>query len=403
MKSEKFERIYKVVMLIILTALITFIITTVVMKNAMGYTQTKYLIGTDKNDLTERLKYYKSFIDKNYIFETDENKMIDSAIKGYFAGLGDEYSEYITKEEMDDYLSNATGKYVGIGVYIANDTKVNKILVLATMKGTPAEEAGIKPGDYITKVDGVEYTGEQLSEASNKLKSEEGIKAKVEILRDEDQTIELEVERREIKITHVEGKVLNNDIGYIKISSFDDGCYKEFLERYNELKQKNIKSLIIDLRDNGGGIVKEATDIADLFVDTDATLLITKSKNKEEQFTKAKKEKEIDMPVVFLTNEGTASASEILVCAVKENTQNTKIVGTKTYGKGIIQSIFTLKDGDGIKLTTEEYFSPNHNKIHKTGITPDEEIELEIPEGKSKYELEEKDDNQLNKAIEILK
>lgn len=403
MKSEKFERIYKVVMLIILTALITFIITTVVMKNAMGYTQTKYLTGTDKNDLTERLKYYKSFIDKNYIFETDENKMIDSAIKGYFAGLGDEYSEYITKEEMDDYLSDATGKYVGIGVYIANDTKVNKILVLATIKGTPAEEAGIKAGDYITKVDGVEYTGEQLSEASNKLKSEEGTKAKVEILRDEDQTIELEVERREIKITHVEGKVLNDDIGYIKISSFDDGCYKEFLEIYNELKQKNIKSLIIDLRDNGGGIVKEATDIADLFVDTDATLLITKSKNKEEQLTKAKKEKEIDMPVVFLTNEGTASASEILVCAVKENTQNTKIVGTKTYGKGIIQSIFTLKEGDGIKLTTEEYFSPNHNKIHKTGITPDEEIELEIPEGKSKYELEEKDDNQLNKAIEILK
>lgn len=326
--------------------------------------------------------------------------MLESAIKGYVSGLGDEYSEYITKEEMEEYLADATGKYVGIGVYITSDTKTNQILVLAPMKNSPAEEVGMKTGDIINKVDGVEYTGEQLSEASSKMKGEEGTKVKIEIIRD-NKTIELEVERKTIKVNHVEGKILNNNIGYIQISTFDDGCYEEFKEKYNELSCQNIKALIIDLRNNGGGIVAESTDIADMMVEKDKILLITTAKGEEEEITKAKKQKVIDLPIVFLVNENTASASEILTVAVKENNENVKVVGTKTYGKGVIQSIFTLSDGSGIKLTTNEYFSPNHNTINKVGITPDYEVDL--TNGNNMYTVEENEDIQLQKAIELLK
>ena len=399
MKSERNQRIYKIIMLVILTAVITFMITTIALYKTIGDSNIKYVVS-DESTIGKKIQYYKSFIEKNYIYDINEEAMIESAIKGYFEGLGDEYSEYITKDEMQDYMADATGKYVGIGVYIANNTETNQILVLMPMKGSPAEEAGIKSGDVIYKVDGIEYTGEELSEASNQLKGEEGTKVKVGILRGEE-TLEIEVERKTIKVNHIESQVLENNIGYIQISTFDDGCYEEFVQNYNNLKSQNIKSLIIDLRNNGGGIVNEATDIADMFVEKGKTLLITTGKAGEEEITIAKKDKEIDLPVVILVNENTASASEILTAAIDENLENVKVVGTKTYGKGVIQSIFTLKDGSGVKLTTNEYYTPNRNSINKVGITP--EYIIEIPKDESKYTIEQENDTQLNKAIELLK
>ena len=399
MKTENSQRIYKIIMLVVLTAVITFMVTTIALYKTIGNSNIKY-IATDNSSIGQKIAYYKSFIEKNYIYDIDEEKMLESAIKGYFEGLGDEYSEYITKDEMQDYMADATGKYVGIGVYIGNNSATNQIVVLMPMKGSPAEEAGIIAGDVITKVDGIEYKGEELSEASNKLKGEEGTKVKVEILREE-QTLEIEVQRKTIKVNHIESEVLENNIGYIQISTFDDGCYEEFVQNYNNLKSQNIKSLIIDLRNNGGGIVEEATNIADMFIEKGKTLLITTGKNTEEEITKAKKDKEIDLPVVILVNENTASASEILTAAIKENGDNVKVVGTKTYGKGVIQSIFTLKDGSGVKLTTNEYYTPNHNSINKIGITP--EYVVELPKDESIYGVEQKDDTQLNKAIELLK
>ena len=171
MNSNKIQKVYKTVMLIVLTALITFIVTTVMMKNSNNGTTVKY-VTSENTDLGAKFEYYKDFIKKYYIYDLDENKMIDSAIQGYFEGIGDGYSEYISKDEMKEYLDDIKGHYVGIGVYIANDTKTNKIVVLMPIKGSPAEEAGLKSGDIILKVDGIEYTGEQLTEASNKLKSE---------------------------------------------------------------------------------------------------------------------------------------------------------------------------------------------------------------------------------------
>ena len=398
MKTEKSNRIYKTIMLVLLTAIITFIITSISMYNVLGKKTIKTL--TNSSSIESTFNNFKKFIEKKYIGTIDEEKMLESAIKGYVEGLDDEYSEYITKEEMKEYMEETNGKYVGIGVYISNNTQTNQIVVLMPMKGSPAEEAGMKSGDIITKIDGVEYKGEDLSKASNALKQEEGTKVKVEILRD-NQTIELEIERKTIKINHVESDVINNSIGYIQISTFDDGCYDEFKQKIDELKTKNIKSLIIDLRNNGGGIVEEAINIADLFTTKNSTLLITTGKNTEEEITKAKKDKEIDMPIVILVNENTASASEILTAAIKENCDKVTIVGKITFGKGVIQTIFTLTDGSGLKLTTNEYYTPKRNKINKIGIKPD--VEVDFPENESVYSIEKQKDTQLQKAIELLK
>ena len=398
MKTEKSNRIYKTIMLVLLTAIITFIITSISMYNVLGKKTIKTL--TNSSSIESTFNNFKKFIEKKYIGTIDEEKMLESAIKGYVEGLDDEYSEYITKEEMKEYMEETNGKYVGIGVYISNNTQTNQIVVLMPMKGSPAEEAGMKSGDIITKIDGVEYKGEDLSKASNALKQEEGTKVKVEILRD-NQTIELEIERKTIKINHVESDVINNSIGYIQISTFDDGCYDEFKQKIDELKTKNIKSLIIDLRNNGGGIVEEAINIADLFTTKNSTLLITTGKNTEEEITKAKKDKEIDMPIVILVNENTASASEILTAAIKENCDKVTIVGKTTFGKGVIQTIFTLTDGSGLKLTTNEYYTPKRNKINKIGIKPD--VEVDFPENESVYSIEKQKDTQLQTAIELLK
>ena len=396
MKDNKLQKIYKSIMLVILTAAITFIITSVVMYNQFGKTTVKFVAS---DNISRTFQMFRKYINEKYIGELDDDKMLESAIKGYVAGLEDEYSEYITKEEMKEYMEDAMGNYVGIGVYIANNTETNQIVVLMPIKGSPAEEVGIKSGDIITKVDGIAYTGEQLDEASSALKKEEGTKVKVEVLRD-DKTIEFDITRKAIKINHIEAEVMNNKIGYIQITTFDEGCYDEFVQKWQELKKQNVTSLVIDLRNNGGGIVEEALNIADLFVDKDKTLLITKGKEEGEKIEKAKKNKLIDMPICILINENTASSSEILAAAIKENNDNVKLIGKTTFGKGVIQTIYTLTDGSGLKLTTNEYFTPKHNAINKVGIKPD--IEVELPEGEDYYTITRETDTQLQKALDEL-
>ena len=194
---------------------------------------------------------------------------------------------------------------------------------------------------------------------------------------------------------HVTSKMLEDNIGYIQIDAFEDGVADKFEEKYNELNKSGLKGLIIDLRSNGGGVVDEATDIADLFTEKNKPVLIMKDKNGEETITKAKKEQVIsNIPVVILTNETTASASEILAGALRDN-YSAKLVGKTTYGKGVIQTVYKLTDGSGLKITTEEYYTPSHNKIHKVGLVPDEEVEENTEN--------EDNDTQLNKAIELIK
>lgn len=404
MNYEKTQRIYKTIMLIFLVALITSLITTIVVyKYGIPANSIKYITSsnTDEDVIGKTLSNFRSVIDKYYLGEVDEEKLLNGAIKGYIEGLDDEYSEYFTKEEFDDYKTTALGNYTGIGIYMVKDTERNLILVLSPIKGTPAEKAGLLPGDIISKIDDVTYTGEQMTEASNKIKAGQvGTKVKLEIIRDSE-VLTIDILREEIKINHVESKMLDGNIGYLSISTFDEGCYEEFQTKMDEFTSKNVKSIIIDLRNNGGGIVDEAVNIADLFTNKDETLLITVDKNGNEDITKAKQDKKYNVNIVVLTNENTASASEILAGALRDKAQ-CKIVGTKTYGKGVIQQLITLNDGSGLKITTNEYYTPNKTKINKEGINPD--VIVELPEElQNQLTLEESQDTQLKKAIEILK
>lgn len=402
MEKRSSQQVYRTIMLVIITVLITSLVTTIVIYNFV-IKSGKIAIKSDDNSslggLEATLASFRSVLEEKYMGEIDDETLIEGAIKGYVSALGDPYTTYYTKEEMDELMEETTGNYVGIGIYMTLDLENNAIYVVKPMEGSPAEEAGIKAGDLITKVDGIEYSGEELDQASNAIKGKEGTKVKLEILSN-GQTREIEVERRKIIVSHIVEKKFDS-IGYLLIEDFDGGCADEFEEKYKELEKQGIDRLIIDLRNNGGGVVNEAVDIADMLLEKDKTILITKDKKGNEEVKKCDNEASITMPVVVLTNGYSASASEILVGALKDNERAT-IVGTKTYGKGVIQEVDRLNDGSGLKITIEEYYTPNRDKINKVGIKPDEEIELssEIIE-KGTYTDEE--DNQLQKAIEIIK
>ena len=239
-----------------------------------------------------------------------------------------------------------------------------------------------------------------MTVAANKIKGENGSSVKLEILRN-GETLTFDIKREKIVTNPVIAEKLENNIGYISLSSFDEETSKSFEKKFEELKSQNITSLIIDLRNNGGGIVDEAIEIANCIADKGSTLLITVDKNKKEEITKSKKDPIINMPIVVLVNENTASASEILAGALKDLNKAT-IVGKKTYGKGVIQQFITLSDGSGLKITSEEYFTPNRTTINKVGIEPNEVVEL--PDSvKNTLTVDKKDDTQLQKAIEIIK
>ena len=393
----KGQKIYRIIMIVILTAVITFMLTTIVMYNKFNnlYATNSNSSNSENNSnefsLVQTLQTFKTMINQLYIGDIDEESMLEGAIKGYVEGLGDPYTEYLTKEEMEEFTEETNSEYVGIGVYVGNDIVNNTILVVGVIKSSPAEEAGLQIGDIIEKIDGVSYTGEQLDEATKVLKAEEGSTATLTIRRNNEEK-ELTVVRRKITVQHVVSEMLENNIAYIQIDSFDANVTTNFEEQITSLINNGATGIIIDLRNNGGGIVDEATGIADLFLDKGETILITKSKKENnEEVTKSEIDPIVkDIPVVILVNEATASASEILAGALKDNYGAT-IIGKQTYGKGVIQTLYTLTDGSGIKITTEEYYTPNHNQINEVGITPDIEVDITKNE-----------DTQLQRAIEEL-
>lgn len=404
MEEKKRFKVYKIIMLVVIVAFVTFLCTSIGMYQLFTNSTTAKLAmfasNSDNKDIESALNRYKAIIDKYYLGEVNEEDLKEGAIKGYVEGLGDPYTEYISKEDMKDYLDDTMGNFVGIGIYMVKNTEANKVQILAPIKNSPAEKAGILPGDLIISVDGTTYTAEDMSVVSTKIKGEEGTTVKLEILRGtESKTFELK--RENIKVNPVEGKVLSNQIGYIEFSSFDEGTAKDFKAKYEELQRQGIKSLIIDLRNNGGGIVDEALEIADYITDKGSNLLYEVDKNNNEEIKKSENAPIINMPIVILTNENTASSSEILAGALKD-LGKAKTCGTKTYGKGVIQQVLTLPDGSGIKITSEKYLTPNKTEINKIGIKPDEEVKL--PDTvKNVLSVEEKDDTQLQKAIEMLK
>ena len=405
MENKKRYKVYRTIMLIVLVAFVTFMITSIGFYQyfVKGNSLNKYLAfmtSDESQDISQLLDTYRSVINKYYLGEVDEESLKEGAIQGYIEGLGDPYTEYISKEDMEDYLQDTMGNFVGIGIYMVQDTKTNQIMVLSPIKGSPAERAGIKPGDYIISVNGEECTASDMTVIATKIKGEEGSTVKLQILRGEE-TLDFEITRENITVNPVEGEVLENNIGYIEFSSFDDGTAEQFKAKFEELQNQGITSLIIDLRNNGGGIVDEALEIAGYIADKDSVLLYEVDKNNNEEVEKSKNDPIINMPVIILTNENTASSSEILAGALKD-LGKAKIVGTKTYGKGVIQEVLTLSDGSGLKITTEKYLTPNKTEINGIGIEPDETVEL--PDTvENVLNVDRSQDTQLQKAIEMLK
>lgn len=342
------------------------------------------------NSIAKTLKNFRKLIDEVFIGEIDEQKILDETIKGYINGLDDEYSEYMTTEEWDDFQSQALGNYVGIGIYMATD-KNNNVVVLSPIEGSPAENAGIKEGDIIAAVNEENVLGTSSDKVASLIKGEEGTEVKIKILRD-NEYLDFNLKREAIKIYHVEQEMLENNIGYISLLTFDEGCAEEFKTALQELTSKGAKKLIIDLRNNTGGLVDEALEIADCFVPKGENLLITVDAKGNKEYSKSEKDPMVDCEIIVLTNEYSASASEILLGALRDSGK-AKSVGTKTFGKGVIQSVYLLEDNSALKLTVNEYFTPNETKINKVGIEPDYEVELSE---------DSQEDLQLNKAIEIL-
>ena len=404
-KYIKRQKVYKIIMLIVLTAFITFLVTSTYILNHIEGTNgnsvlSSLISNSDDDELTKTLKGIESIIDKYYLKDVDEQKAIDGAIQGYIEALGDEYTEYIPADEIEEYTQDIMGNFVGIGIYMIENTEDNTIEVLSPIKDSPAEKAGILSGDIIVGVDGVKYTGDEMDTAANKIKGEEGTTVKIEIKRGEE-TLTFDIERAKVITNPVLSEKLENNIGYLQITSFDEGTAEDFKNKFNNLKEQGITSLIIDLRNNGGGIVEEALQIIDYIVPKGQEILITVDKDQKEEIEKSKDDVLIDMPIVVLVNEYSASASEIVAGALKDLNEAT-LVGKTTYGKGVIQQLLSLSNGAGLKVTVEEYYTPNRTKIDGVGIKPNEEVNL--PETvTSPLIVTREQDTQFQKAIEILK
>ena len=403
------NNVVKTILTIICTAIVTVILTVLIIyggnKDSAFVSffrgdETENVVGAglQSTSLSQKLHLIRNKIDSEYIGTIDENQMAEYTIKGYVAGLGDKYSAYYTKEEMTDLMEDTNGNFVGIGVYLILDEEKNLVKIYGVIPNSPAEEAGVQAEDYITSINGVSFTGSELDKVADDLRGEEGSKVTFKVLRGTE-TLEFTAKRRKVEIVHVSGQVVEGNIGYIAVDSYDGKVAEQFETEYNNLVNKGIKALIVDIRNNGGGLVDQSVKMADYFLDRGTNILIEKNNKDQETITKAKTEKKIKMPTVVLVNGYSASASEIFSAALKEKADNVTIVGSKTYGKGVIQGIYNLTDGSGLKLTIEEYFTPDHNSINKVGVEPD----VVVDDYKYASKLDTEKDTQYKKAVEILK
>lgn len=347
----------------------------------------------DKIRLLEKTindNYYKTDID----VEDEKNGIY----KGLLDSLGDPYSVYYTEEELVKLMSDTQGVYYGIGAYVSLDNTIGMPRISGVIPGTPAESAGLAIDDIIYEVDKNSTQGLTLEEVVKMIKGEEGTFVHLTLIRGtSSDNLEIDVTRAKIEVPTVNTRMLDDGIGYLQITEFDDVTYDQFVEGMAELRGNDIKGLIIDLRSNPGGNLSTVCDIArQLLPKGHIVYTMDREGNREDYDCDGKHE--IDIPVVVLVNKYSASASEILAGALKDY-QKATLVGTTTYGKGIVQRIINLKDGTAVKLTVSSYYTPNGVNIHGIGIDPDVEIEYDAEAATG----EDKVDNQLEKAIEVMK
>lgn len=325
-------------------------------------------------------------INEDFYKKPDRDMLETGIYKGLFAGLGDVYSAYYTKDEMKQLLEASSGKYVGVGMTVGADKETGRIRVESTFDKSPAKEAVIQKGDFIVRVDGKSYTYQEMDIAVKNMRGKAGTSVKISLIRGNRQ-IEKIVVRRQITIQTIDSRVLENNLGYISIKSFDEDTADDFRSALKNLEAKNIKGLIVDVRDDGGGLLDVVENIADRLLGK-AVIVYTQDNKGNKEYLRSSDKEKISIPIVVLTNGNSASASEILTGAILDNKAGIS-VGTTTYGKGLVQQVVPLRDGTGYKLTTAQYFTPNGSYINEKGIKPTIEVK------------EEKD--QLPRAISYLK
>lgn len=352
------------------------------------------------------LAQLQKYIEENYYIPVKDSDLQEGTYRGLFFGIGDPYTGYLDKEEYADLVKSDIGEeFYGIGVTIS-PSQDGYITVIAPIDGGPAAKAGIRAGDKIVKVDGKSYSGDKIDDAVKAMRGTKGSDVKVTVLRD-DQEKTFDVKREKVHTQTVKSEVLPENIGYIRISSFENKTADDFKDQLTKMEKKNVKGLVIDLRDNPGGLVDVSVKVADQLLG-EGVVTYTQDRKGNKQYYKSKPGK-TDLPYVLLVNDGTASAAEIVASAVQDNNGG-KLVGVKTFGKGIIQQLIPIeaivpgdKSGAAIKMTTMQYFSPKGHVIQKKGIEPDVKVEINRDDylpGTSTLPRDK--DAQLNEAIKIL-
>ncbi|MCI8556683.1 MAG: S41 family peptidase [Lachnospiraceae bacterium] len=358
-------------------------------------------INLTDEQIQEKLTEIESLMNEYYLDELDSEQIETWLYKGAVAGLGDPYAAYYTQEEYQSLRDSTNGSYCGIGVEISQNISTGIVTITRVFEDGPAMEAGIRPGDILYKVGDEEATGQDLNMIVSMIKGEENTEAHISVVRDgEDDYLEFQVKRRTIEIQTVGYNMLEDQIGYISITSFDDVTTDQFMKAMDDLESQGLEGLVIDLRNNGGGLVSSVCAILDRLL-PEGLIVYTEDKygNREEETSDA--ENYFDKPLVVLVNGNSASASEIFAGAIKDYELGS-LVGTTTYGKGIVQKIYPLSDGTAVKLTVSKYYTPKGNNIHGIGIDPDVEIDLD-EDLKKEAVVTVGEDNQLQKAIEVLK
>lgn len=348
-----------------------------------------------KDDSFDKLFEVKDVLHREYYQDIDDKVLLEGAIKGMVDAVGDPYTVFFNQEEYKEFLDDGEGNYVGIGVMVG--IKEDKIVVITPFEGSPAYEAGIRAGDFILKVEGVEYKGSEMDKAVSVIKGEEGKPVTLTISQNGVEK-EITIVRASITLVNVQSEMVAGNIGHVTMLQFTNNTAKQVREAMDELKDKGAKGYILDLRGNPGGYLDEAVDTASLFVEKGKTVLYTLDKAQQKREYLSKGGDYIGAPLVVLLDEGSASASEVVAGALKDYKAAT-IVGQRSFGKGIVQMVYNVGNKEGVKVTVSSYYSPNGINIHGEGILPD--VEVALPEG-VEAPLTLDNDTQLQKAVEIL-
>ena len=359
----------------------------------------KGVLSVSNDTMLEKMQYIKDMIAKYSLYGASEEEMLEGMYRGMLSAIDDAYATYYTVDEMKALIDSSSGYYCGIGVMVSQNVYTGIITVVKPFKNGPAYEAGMRKEDILLKVEGEDVTGVDLNEVVARIKGEEGTKVNVTVLRGEEQ-ISMDVTRAWIEVPTVEYEMLDGKIGYISVSEFDEVTVEQFDAALTELEKQKMKGLVIDLRDNPGGLVDSAVTMLDRILPK-GLLVYTEDKNGHREEEYAKDKIELGVPLVLLMNENSASASEIFAGAVQDFGKG-KVVGTQSYGKGIVQIVAYVNDGSGIKFTVSQYFTPKGNAVHEVGITPDVAVELK-EELKTLSEIPKDQDNQLQEALKLLK